>query len=149
MVTPSNAAYRAAARQTWLNDAIKHATTKFVAGDVPCSHRELDREVTLHNDIVFVQSDDCKKWHSPAKIHAWYTYAIKEYPQAIWIAKMEDDGLCAPERLKTRQQNKPPLSACWRALALQAVDQGGGDCAGVGAAARLSVYGHDAMAGRR
>jgi hypothetical protein len=93
MVTPSNAAYRAAARQTWLNDAIKHATVRFVAGDVPCAHRALDREVGLHNDIVFVRSDDCKKWHSPAKVHAWYAFALREYPQAAWIAKMEDDGM--------------------------------------------------------
>lgn len=93
MVVPSNAAYRAAARQTWLNEAIKHATAVFVAGDVPCAHTALDREAGLHGDIVFVDSDDCKKWHSPAKIHAWYTYALKAYPQATWIAKMEDDGI--------------------------------------------------------
>ena len=95
MVVPTNAAYRAAARQTWLNEAIKHATSVFVAGDVPCAHAALDREVALHDDIVFVKSNDCKKWHSPAKVHAWYTYALKAYPDAIWIAKMEDDGLCA------------------------------------------------------
>ena len=93
MVVPSNAAYRAAARQTWLNDAIKHATVRFVAGDVPCAREALQREVDLHHDIAFVRSDDCKKWHSPAKVHAWYTYALKQYPDAIWIAKMEDDGI--------------------------------------------------------
>ena len=93
MVVPSNAAYRAAARQTWLNDAVRHATTRFVAGDVPCAHAALDREAELHGDVVFVQSDDCKKWHSPAKIHAWYTHALGAYPQALWIAKMEDDGM--------------------------------------------------------
>ena len=93
MVVPSNAAYRTAARQTWLFDARKHATYKFVAGDVPCAHLKLAAEQQEHDDIVFVKSDDCQKWHSPAKIHAWYIYALAAYPTAMWIAKMEDDGM--------------------------------------------------------
>ena len=101
MVVPTNAAYRAAARQTWLNEAIKHATAVFVAGDVACAHHALDREAGMHGDVVFVDSDDCQKWHSPAKIHAWYTYALKAYPQAQWIAKTEDDGMLWTKPLVT------------------------------------------------
>lgn len=93
MVEPRNGAYRIAARQTWMIDAEKHATVKFVAGDVKCAHQALAAEEKEYDDIVFVKSDDCKKWHSPAKIHAWYTFALAAYPQALWIAKMEDDGL--------------------------------------------------------
>jgi hypothetical protein len=99
MAVPSNTAYRDAARQTWLIEAAKHATTRFVAGDVVCAHTALDREAVLHGDIVFVRSDDCQKWHSPAKIHAWYTFALRSYPEALWIAKMEDDGMLRTEPL--------------------------------------------------
>ena len=93
MVVPSNGAYRAAARQTWMIDANAHANVRFVAGDVPCAHAALDGENSLHGDITFVQSADCERWHSPAKINAWYTFALLHYPAAKWIAKMEDDGM--------------------------------------------------------
>ena len=64
---------------------------RFVAGDVPCAHQAMQWEADEHGDVAFVASDDCKKWHSPAKIHA-VTYALA-FPQASWIAKMEDDGI--------------------------------------------------------
>lgn len=93
MVVPSNAAYRIAARRTWIHDARQHAAVRFVAGDVPCARKALEAEAEDKGDIVFVRSDDCKKWHSPAKVHAWYEYALHHFPQATWIAKMEDDGM--------------------------------------------------------
>ena len=108
MVVPSNFAYRDAARQTWLNEAAKHAITRFVAGNVLCAHTALDREAVLHGDIVFVRSDDCQKWHSPAKIHAWYAFALRSYPEALWIAKMEDDGMCAGRDLHSSTSLAPP-----------------------------------------
>ena len=93
MVVPSNTVLRAAARASWLPEAQAHAAVRWVAGDVPCARSALAEEAQLHGDVVFVASDDCKKWHSPAKIHAWYTYALGAYPKAVWIAKMEDDGM--------------------------------------------------------
>jgi hypothetical protein len=93
MVVPSNAAYRTYARKTWLEEAVEHASVKFVAGDVPCARKLLSHEAEAHGDIVFVQSGDCEKWHSPAKVHAWYTFALRQYPHASWIGKMEDDGM--------------------------------------------------------
>ena len=38
--------------------------------------------------VMFVDSDDCQKWHSPAKVHAWYAYALRTFPDAAWIAKI-------------------------------------------------------------
>ena len=101
MVEPRNGAYRTAARQTWMIDAVQHATVKFVAGDVACAHQALAAEQKEYDDVVFVASDDCKKWHSPAKIHAWYTFALEKYPDALWIAKMEDDGMLWTQALLT------------------------------------------------
>lgn len=109
MVIPDNSAYRLAARQTWIPEAKLHATVRFVAGDVPCAHQAMQWEADEHGDVAFVASDDCKKWHSPAKIHAWYTYALTHFPQASWIAKMEDDGIlwthAAVEALMTVRQH--------------------------------------------
>lgn len=93
MVVPSNSVLRAAARASWLPEARKHATVRWVAGDVPCARAALTEEAQLYGDVAFVASDDCQKWHSPAKVHAWYAYALRSFPQAVWIAKMEDDGL--------------------------------------------------------
>ena len=101
MVVPSNTAYRTAARATWIPDAKAHASVRWVAGDVPCARAALAREAEMYQDVAFVESDDCKKWHSPAKVHAWYTYALRTFPKALWIAKMEDDGLCAHHCTKT------------------------------------------------
>lgn len=93
MVVPSNGAMRRAARATWLADAAEHAAVRFVAGDVPCARSALEAEAERFGDVAFVESDDCKKWHSPAKVHAWYIHALARWPKAVWIAKMEDDGL--------------------------------------------------------
>ena len=96
MVDPGNAAYRIAARATWLRDATGYAIVRFVAGDVPCARSVLQAEADREGDIVFVASDDCKKWHSAYKTHAWYQYALLAFPRAEWIAKMEDDGMYVP-----------------------------------------------------
>ncbi len=93
MVQPSNGASRAAIRATWLPEARQHAAVRFVAGDVPCARRALQGEADAMGDVSFVKSDDCQKWHSPAKVHAWYQHALDAFPRAAWIAKMEDDGL--------------------------------------------------------
>ena len=93
MVVPNNLVLRVAARASWLPEASKYATTRWVAGDVPCARNMLRKEAELHGDVVFVPTKDCQKWHSPHKVHAWYQYALRTFPQAAWIAKMEDDGL--------------------------------------------------------
>ncbi len=93
MVVPNNAVLRTAARASWLPEARKYATTRWVAGDVPCARAALREEAQLYGDVAFVAADDCQKWHSPHKVHAWYQYALRSFPQAMWIAKMEDDGL--------------------------------------------------------
>jgi hypothetical protein len=106
MVVPSNRAYRTAARVTWLPEAQAYATVRWVAGDVPCARKPLEDEAREHGDIVFVDSEDCQKWHSPAKVHAWYGFALRHFPTAAWIGKMEDDGLCV-----LRSRARPPLIA--------------------------------------
>jgi hypothetical protein len=93
MVVPNNLVLRVAARASWLPEARKYATTRWVAGDVPCARNMLREEAELHGDVVFVPTKDCQKWHSPHKVHAWYQYALRTFLQAAWIAKMEDDGL--------------------------------------------------------
>jgi len=93
MVVPANTVLRAAARSSWLPEARRHATVRWVAGDVPCARSALAEEAQLYGDVAFVPSDDCQKWHSPAKVHAWYAYALQSFPGAMWILKMEDDGL--------------------------------------------------------
>lgn len=71
MVQPSNGANRAAIRATWLAHAKERAAVRFVAGDVECARRKLADEAREMGDVVFVRSDDCQKWHSPRKVHAW------------------------------------------------------------------------------
>ena len=109
MVVPSNRAYRIAARATWLPEAQQYATVRWVAGDVPCARTPLEDEAREHGDVVFVDSEDCEKWHSPAKVHAWYGFALRHFPAAAWVGKMEDDGLCAALPARPRDRADPSL----------------------------------------
>ncbi|KAL3897266.1 MAG: hypothetical protein SGPRY_013087 [Prymnesium sp.] len=95
MAIPSVRANRMAIRSTWAASAAPRMLVRFVAGDVPCARREMQKEADTYGDCSFVRSKDCSKLHSPAKVHAWFLFAIVRWPQVPWIGKMEDDGMCA------------------------------------------------------
>lgn len=86
---------REAARASWFRDpAVLTGQTwvRFVLGDVPCAKDAASDEAREFGDISFVDAQDCKKWHSAGKVHAWYKHAL-EKTAAPWLAKMEDDGM--------------------------------------------------------
>eukprot|EP00966_Prymnesium_polylepis_P200265 4640744-Prymnesium_polylepis.1 len=64
-----------------------------------------------YGDCVFVASKDCSKLHSPAKVHAWFNYAVERWPTVPWIGKMEDDGVLWPSALLTDLDSLPPHAA--------------------------------------
>jgi len=71
----------------------RHARSVFVLGDCECARNGTVREAAHHRDIVYVKSDDCRTWHRPAKVLAWFQFAVSRWPRTSWFAKSEDDGL--------------------------------------------------------
>ena len=112
MAAPDGHATRAAARQTWMQDAVggpmadmtsplRRVIARFVIGryHAACNTSLLQRELVRQSDIVLVDSPDCQKWHSPEKVHRWFEYALARWPRIPWLGKMEDDGLLWPAAL--------------------------------------------------
>ena len=128
MVVPANTVLRAASRKSWLPEAQNHATVRFVAGDVSCARALLAAEVAVYSDIVFVGSDDCSKWHSPAKVHAWYQFALRNFPKANWIAKTEDDGLLWMSAITTTLSSITRVFAHHRSSVYAGMMQWQGSC---------------------
>ena len=109
MVIPSNRKNRAAIRATWGAAApASRMLVRFVAGDVPCARTAMEVEQQRYGDCSFVASKDCNKLHSTAKVHAWFNYAVANWPTVPWIGKMEDDGVCE-EPLPTFVSPQRPL----------------------------------------
>ena len=71
----------------------RNARAVFVLGDCECARNGTVREAENHRDIVYVKSDDCRTWHRPAKVFAWFQFAVSRWPRASWYAKNEDDGV--------------------------------------------------------
>ena len=46
-----------------------------------------------------LDAPDCRKWHSPEKVHRWFQYALARWPRTPWLGKMEDDGMLWPAAL--------------------------------------------------
>ncbi|KAL1521590.1 hypothetical protein AB1Y20_021249 [Prymnesium parvum] len=99
MVIPSNRRNRDAVRATWGAAAAPRMLVRFVAGDVRCARSEMQAEQLQYGDCSFVDSKDCSKVHSPAKVYAWFNYAASTWPDVPWIGKMEDDGIVWPSAL--------------------------------------------------
>jgi hypothetical protein len=106
MVIPSNSNNRAAIRATWLSEASASMLVRFVAGDVACARKHMQREADEFGDVAFVASRDCTKHVSPEKVHAWFTYAVHRW-RTPWIGKMEDDGVLWPSALMTDLNSLP------------------------------------------
>lgn len=70
-----------------------NARAVFVLGDCECARNGTIREAAYHRDIVYVKSDDCRTWHRPSKVFAWFQFAVSRWPRASWYAKSEDDGM--------------------------------------------------------
>ena len=72
---------------------MRNARAVFVLGDCECARNGTVREAAHHRDIVYVKSDDCRTWHRPSKVFAWFQFAVSRWPRASWYAKSEDDGM--------------------------------------------------------
>ena len=105
---PSAWRRRSAARATWLRDpaiVAGQVDVRFVLGS-GASEGAADDDTVCRNisvgaaqsetDVVLVPTPDCKMWHSPAKVHAWFQYALTHFPKASWIGKTEDDAMLWP-----------------------------------------------------
>ena len=112
MAAPDGHATRAAARQTWMQDAVggpmpdvssasRRVVARFVIGrhHAACNTTQLQRELARHSDFALVDAPDCRKWHSPEKVHRWFEYALARWPRTPWLGKMEDDGMLWPAAL--------------------------------------------------
>ena len=87
MVSPSGSGHatRAAARRTWMHgldvtmtNQTQRVVARFVLGrhHAACNSTQLARELARHDDLVLVDAPDCRKWHSPEKVHRWFQYAM-------------------------------------------------------------------------
>ena len=88
-------------RETWLQHSNVGKTTevKFIVAKlqsdlnpIPAQiSRQLTQEQTEHNDLLVLDTVPERK--SPClKTMAWYTWATKHYPDAVFIAKTDDDA---------------------------------------------------------
>ena len=108
MAAPGGHATRAAARQTWIggqmpdvSSASRRVVVRFVIGrrHAACNTTQLQHELARHSDFALVDAPDCRKWHSPEKVHRWFQYALARWPRTPWLGKMEDDGMLWPAAL--------------------------------------------------
>jgi len=110
MTHPANAAMRGRARHTWLADALqtdRHRSVavvaRFVVGNQFSRCKRVQEALAIEHasfhDIAYVQAPDCHKGFGGEKVHAWYAYALATWPEAKWLAKMEDDGMLRMDAL--------------------------------------------------
>lgn len=95
---PASEEVRQLARLTWLHGAHASVLSRFVIGANTslCHPRHASAvivEEARQRDIVRVESPDCHKGFSAEKVHAWYSLALKAWPSAEWLGKVEEDSL--------------------------------------------------------
>ena len=113
---PAAHARRHAARGSWLQDPAVidgRVAVRFVLGYMLSTDGHGGPQTAEHaacralcvaardssSDTVLVDAPDCKMWHSPAKVHAWFKHALQAFPATPWIGKTEEDAMLWPTAL--------------------------------------------------
>ena len=152
---PKSDARRDAARGSWLRDVAVlegKVSYRFVLGydrssalsqsaaAIACQKLSSAASAASPHDVVLVDAPDCHMWHSPAKVHAWFKYALHAFPLTHWLGKSEEDTMIWPSALLVDMSWLPPEVQYYGIMGWQ------GSCRSKHASAR-SAAAHDGKRG--
>ena len=110
------------------------------AAAIACQKLSSAASAASPHDVVLVDAPDCHMWHSPAKVHAWFKYALHAFPLTHWLGKSEEDTMIWPSALLVDMSWLPPEVQYYGIMGWQ------GSCRSKHASAR-SAAAHDGKRG--